>query len=61
MTRRATALEVRTVLRERPLDLRAMLGEPAAQLSMPTDGRGVRILARLPHAPNADHVLLHLW
>jgi hypothetical protein len=60
MMRKATASEVRTVLRERASDLRAMLGEPEAQLSFPTDGAGVRILARLPHPPNAALVTLRL-
>jgi len=60
MSRRATAQEISSLLRDRGSELRALLREPKAQLSMPMDGHGVRILARLPHPPMASMVSLTL-
>jgi hypothetical protein len=51
MARKATASEILRLLRERPGEMRVLLGEPAAHLSMPTDGNGARILATLPQLP----------
>jgi hypothetical protein len=50
--RKATTPEILDLLRTHSGELRDILGEPAAQLSLPTDGRGARVLARLPHTPD---------
>ncbi len=60
MPRRATAVEVMTLLRERPHDVLDMLNEPEAQLSLPVDGAGVRILAAVPHLPVSSGTVLRL-
>jgi len=46
--RRATAQELVRILREQPLELQAALGVSMAQLSIPTDGRGLRIRVSMP-------------
>lgn len=58
MSRQATALEIMHLLRTRFGDVQAMLGEPKAQLSLPTDGKGARVLARVPHPPARAEVTL---
>ena len=58
MSRLATATEILALLRGRPDDVRGLLGEPSAQLSLPTDGRGARILARVPYTPHQSSTKL---
>jgi len=56
--RRATTAEIVTLLRSRSSEVRKMIGEPAAQLSVPRDAQGPRVLARLPRAPTQRNVML---
>jgi len=58
MPRRATASEILTLLGKRSDEILGMLGEPEAQLSLPTDGAGARVLAALPHTPRIGQVFL---
>jgi hypothetical protein len=46
--RTATARELHKLLSENGANLRNLLGEPRAQLSLPTDGKGLRVLAEIP-------------
>jgi hypothetical protein len=60
MARRATASEILKLLRDRSGEMRALIGEPMAQLSMPTDGKGLRVLAALPHPTTGAVVILRV-
>lgn len=56
--RTVTFDELRRILREHSDQLCRMLGEPRAQLSIPMDGRGLRILAGVPRPGASGHVML---
>jgi hypothetical protein len=48
MARAASLSELFELLRTHSGTIRQMLGEPDAQLSVPTDGKGLRVLAEIP-------------
>jgi hypothetical protein len=57
LIRKATAEDIGIILREHFVKLWEELGV-RAQLSMPVDGRGVRVLARVPYKPEKTHITL---
>jgi hypothetical protein len=58
MSRKATVSEIKKLLKERPNEIRGLLNEPLAQISLPIDDSGPRILARIPHALVAKATIL---
>ena len=44
MSRTATAAELKTLLSEEPMSVLSRIGDVHAQLSIPTDGKGLRVL-----------------
>lgn len=58
MARKATPQELRTLLREKTAEIRRSVGDPEAQLSIPTDGKGLRILAVLRKVPNVPSTVI---
>jgi hypothetical protein len=56
--RLATPTELRKLLREHGAEVRNLLGEPYAQLSIPTDGRGLRVLADIPRPGASGRITL---
>jgi hypothetical protein len=60
MARKAIGREILVLLSERSGEMRTLLGEPLAQLSMPTDGKGLRVVAAVPHPRVHAVVVLRL-
>ena len=58
MYRLATAAELIELLRQHSGDVRRLLKLPRAQLSIPTDGHGLRVLAEIPNRPKNRHVII---
>jgi len=57
MARRATAEEIGLILREQYAELWKICGAQA-QLSMPVDNKGARVLARVPYNPEKAEISL---